>query len=113
MENTKKDRTIEDIQRMIVNHPIKAYMEIGVDFTKAINDNSGTMLICLKSAVKGILITLKSLFLLGRCVLSAIRHMILLAFYPIVKLYYIVGARREIIRNHPEYISPRHKGQMR
>jgi hypothetical protein len=113
MENMKKDKTIEEIRHMIVNHPVKAYMKIGVDFTRAINENSEKMLSHLKCAARGALVTLKCLLLFGRCVLCAIRHMILLAFYPIVKLYYIVGARREIMRNHPEYISPRHKGQMR
>ena len=113
MENMKKDQTIEEIRHMIVNHPVKAYMKIGVDFTRAINENSEKMLSYLKCAGRGALVTLKSLFLLGLCVLYAIRHMILLAFYPVVKLYYIVGARREIMRDHPEYISPRHKGQMR
>jgi len=113
MENMKKDQTVEDIRRMIVNHPVKAYMKIGVDFTRAINENSEKMLSHLKCAARGALVTLKCLLLFGRCVLCAIRHMILLAFYPIVKLYYIVGARREIMRDHPEYISPRHKGQMR
>jgi hypothetical protein len=88
-------------------------MKIGVDFTRAINENSEKMLSHLKCAARGALVTLKCLLLFGRCVLCAIRHMILLAFYPIVKLYYIVGARREIMRDHPEYISPRHKGQMR
>lgn len=113
MENMKKDQTVEDIRRMIVNHPVKAYMKIGVDFTRAINENSEKMLSHLKCAARGALVTLKCLLLFGRCVLCAIRHMILLAFYPIVKLYYIVGARREIMRDHPEYISPRHKCQMR
>ena len=44
MENMKKDQTIEEIRHMIVNHPVKAYMKIGVDFTRAINENSEKML---------------------------------------------------------------------
>lgn len=107
MENTNREQAIEDIQRMIVNQPVKAYMQIGVDIMGAINDNGGIMFMCLKNIIKCAVVIMKNFNLLFRCILSAFKHMIMLAFYPLVKLYYIMGARKEILRQHPEYRQPR------
>jgi len=113
MESMKKEKTIEEIKQLIVNHPVKAYMEIGVDLMGAINDNSGIMLMCIEGIFKGAVIILKNIWLLASCILSAIKHLIFLAFYPAMKLYFVVGARREILRENPEYRQPRQKDQKR
>ena len=113
MENREIARTVEDMKRLIVNHPVKAYMSIGVDLMGAINDNSEIMVMCISGMWKGAVIILKSLWLLCRCILAAFRHVFFLAFYPFLKLYYVMGARRQIIRHNPEYIEPRQKGQKR
>ena len=99
--------------RLIVNHPVKAYMEIGVDVLGAMNINSETMLLCVKGIIAGAIVILKNAWLFADCLMYALRDIIFLAFYPLTKLYFILGARREIMRNHPEYKQPRRKEQMR
>ena len=77
-------------------------------------DNSEGMIGAFKVIAHGIEIVFKGLWLailglslFGRCLLSAIMHIIILAFSPTIKLYCVLRARREIMRRHPEYTSPR------
>ena len=113
MEKENREQTIEDIKRMIVNHPVQAYKNIGVDIAGAINDNSEIILETIKGMFAGGVLIVKNMTLFIRCTLMAICHIFFLAFYPCVKVYYILGARREIMRENPEYKQPRQRGQKR
>ena len=100
--------------RLIVKSPARAMWRVTLGLPDMMYDNSESMIAAFKIighgigfVFKGLWLALLGLSLFGRCLLSALMHIIILAFSPAIKLYCVLGARREIMRRHPEYTSPR------
>ena len=100
--------------KLIVKSPVRAMWRVTLGVLDMMNDNAESMIGAFKVIAsgigfifKGLWLALLGLSLFGRCLLSASTHIIILAFSPAIKLYCVLGARREIMRRHPEYTSPR------
>lgn len=106
------NKEFEEELRTIVNHPLRAYKSVSLGLMDMGDSNSECMIAALKSLAKSAGIMLKGAWLavdstglLARCVLLACAHIIFLAFYPGIKIYYILRARNALRRDHPEYIA--------
>ena len=110
MQNTSKDFEAE--LRTIVNHPLRAFRIVDFGLWDAMYDNSEIMFTAVKvmgmgvkSLLKGALVILRGLKMLTVCLLCMMCHIFILAFYPGIKIYFILRVRRDLRRDHPEYIA--------
>ena len=85
--------TVEELERRIVEHPIRTSFHMKIGMLEMINQNGEDMMDALED-------TAEALLELGFCVLIAFKHMLMMCFYPITKLVLLLRLRRKII-NHP------------
>ena len=107
-----KNSEFEEELRTIANHPLRAMGSVHLGMIDMINDNGEMMVSALKIMLTGICLMLKSagvfaqgLMIMTKCILFAGWHIFMLAFYPVIKLYYILRVRRGLRRDHPEYVA--------
>ena len=106
------NKEFEEELRTIVNHPRRAFGSVHFGLSDAIQANSECVIMAMKVMAKGVAIIftggwmiLEGLSLMARCILRIAWHIFVLAFYPGIKIYYILRVRRDLRRDHPEYIA--------
>lgn len=89
----QKPKTGEELERLIVEHPVRMCLRMRLGLMEEINDNGEDMLDAMKMTFDG-------LVYLALCILIALCHMAMLIFYPYFHVRKFLILRKRI-KNNP------------
>lgn len=88
----KIPKTPEELERQIIEHPVKMYFRLRIGLLEKIKKNGEDMMDALK-------MTAESCLFLALFIAVAICHITMMVFYPIAKLTRFRRLRKEIMQN--------------
>lgn len=89
----QKPKTSEELERLIVEHPVRACLHMRLGLLEEINENGEDMMDAARMAFDG-------LMYLAVCIIFALCHMVMLIFYPYFLIRKFLTLRKRIKNNH-------------
>lgn len=93
----RKTKTSEELERLIVEHPVRACLHMRMGLLEEIKENGEDMIDAAGMAFEG-------LVYLAKCIIIALRHMVMLIFYPCFHIRKFMILRKRI-KNNPGCLS--------